>query len=70
MSKAIWIFCALTFTAVLAEPIYAHAKTYTDRVCRKDYKRLCPNTPIGQCNLATRIKDLSPGCRAVVEKDK
>lgn len=69
MPRGISIYIALaSVTMLLAQA--AEAKTYSDRSCRKDYKRLCPNTPISRCDLATMLSELSPACRAFVEKNK
>ena len=42
-------------------------KSYQGKQCNRDYKRLCPSTPIGKCDLAGRINQLSPSCKAFVE---
>jgi membrane protein involved in colicin uptake len=42
-------------------------KSYQGKQCNRDYKRLCPTTPIGKCDLAGRIDQLSPSCKAFVE---
>ncbi|MFD1979913.1 hypothetical protein ACFSQQ_35035 [Mesorhizobium kowhaii] len=42
-------------------------KSYQGKQCNRDYKRLCPTTPIGKCDLAGKIDQLSPSCKAFVE---
>ena len=42
-------------------------KSYQGKQCNRDYKRLCPTTPIGKCDLAGRIDQLSPTCKSFVE---
>jgi hypothetical protein len=43
-------------------------KSFQGEACRLDYKRLCPMTPIGKCDLESMNEQLSPGCKAFVEK--
>jgi hypothetical protein len=45
-------------------------KSFQGKECRNDYKRLCPMTPIGKCDLQSMINQLSPACKAFVEKHK
>ena len=42
-------------------------RSFEGRACRLDYKRLCPRTPIGQCDLESMNEQLSPRCQAFVE---
>lgn len=42
-------------------------KSYQGKQCNPDYKRLCPSTPTGKCDLAGRIEQLSPNCKAFVK---
>ena len=70
MRKRLLIFSALACATLLAASISAESKTYQGKECNRDYKRLCGNTPIGRCDLATMMDDLSPRCRAFVEKNK
>ena len=69
MLKNMSAYLALVLAALLISQT-AEAKTYSDRSCRKDYKRLCPNTPISKCDLATMISQLSPACKAFVQKNQ
>jgi hypothetical protein len=64
-------YIAIACAVILVAPISAESKTYQDsKACKKDYKRLCPNKPIGQCDLATMMDDLSPACKTLVGKSK
>ncbi|WP_210211158.1 hypothetical protein [Borborobacter arsenicus] len=56
--------------AVLVVSSPALSKTYTGRECRQDYKRLCPMTPIGKCDLESMMDKLSPRCKAFIEKNR
>lgn len=42
-------------------------KSFQGKQCNRDYKRLCPSTPIGKCDLAGKINQLSPPCKAFVQ---
>ena len=42
-------------------------KSFQGKQCKRDYKRFCPSTPIGKCDLAGRIDQLSAACKAFVE---
>jgi len=42
-------------------------KTFESKACRRDYNRLCPMTPIGKCDLQSKIEQLSPACKTFVE---
>jgi hypothetical protein len=70
MGKRLSVYFALACATMLMASGSMEAKTYNDKVCKKDYRRLCPNTPIGQCDLASKMSELSPGCRTYVEKNK
>lgn len=64
---------ALSFSGILINPAIADAKAFKNfqgRECNKDYKRLCPTTPIGKCDLQSMIDQLSPQCKAYVEKHR
>ncbi|MES0139386.1 hypothetical protein NKJ88_31275 [Mesorhizobium sp. M0016] len=39
-------------------------KSFQGKACNRDYKRVCPSTPIGKCDLVGRINQLSPACKA------
>ncbi|MER8744185.1 hypothetical protein NKH54_13985 [Mesorhizobium sp. M1004] len=41
-------------------------KSFQGKACNRDYKRVCPSTPIGKCDLVGRINQLSPACKAFV----
>ena len=71
MKSRILVYIATACAVMLVAPISAESKTYQDtKACKQDYKRLCPNKPIGQCDLATMMDDLSPACKALVGKTK
>jgi hypothetical protein len=42
-------------------------KSFQGKQCNRDYKRLCPTTPIGKCDLAGRLDQLSSACKAFVQ---
>ncbi|WFP74968.1 hypothetical protein [Mesorhizobium sp. WSM4906] len=42
-------------------------KLFEGKACRRDYARLCPTIPMGKCDLAGRIEQLSPACRKFVQ---
>ncbi|SJM34138.1 conserved exported hypothetical protein [Mesorhizobium delmotii] len=42
-------------------------KSFQGKACNRDYKLLCPNTPIGKCDLVGMSGQLSPKCKAFVE---
>ncbi len=68
MKRRFLVYFALACAATIAVSTSAESKTVKE--CKADYKRLCPNTPIGRCDLATMIDKLSPACRAYIEKNK
>ena len=41
-------------------------KSFQGKQCNPDYKRLCPTTPIGKCDLVGKIDQLSANCKAFV----
>lgn len=45
-------------------------KIFEGKACRRDYARLCPTKPMGKCDLASEIDQLSPGCRHFVENHR
>lgn len=57
---------AMALALLAASP--ALSKTYEGRECRQDYKRLCPQTPIGKCDLQSMMEKLSPKCKAFIQK--
>jgi hypothetical protein len=56
--------------AVLVASSPALSKTYQGKECRHDYKRLCPTTPIGKCDLESMMDKLSPQCKTFIEKNR
>lgn len=63
----------LACSVMLLNTIAAEAKAFKSfqgKECRNDYKRLCPMTPIGKCDLQSMVEQLSPACKAYVEKHK
>jgi hypothetical protein len=42
-------------------------KSFQGKQCNRDYKRLCPTTPIGTCDLVGKINQLSANCKAFVQ---
>ncbi|MET3521660.1 hypothetical protein ABID25_003506 [Mesorhizobium abyssinicae] len=72
MRKHLWLALVLAFSGILLNTV-AEAKAFKNfqgKECRSDYKRLCPMTPIGKCDLQGMIDQLSPACKAFVEKHK
>ncbi|RWM09456.1 hypothetical protein [Mesorhizobium sp.] len=45
-------------------------KLFEGKGCRRDYARLCPTRPMGKCDLEGNIEQLSPACKAFVEKHR
>ncbi|PZV37602.1 hypothetical protein B5V02_15055 [Mesorhizobium kowhaii] len=73
MGKHLWLGLALACSGILLSSMTAEAKAFKNfqgKECRPDYKRLCPMTPIGKCDLQSMIDQLSPACKAFVEKHK
>ncbi|MER8368555.1 hypothetical protein NKJ40_16020 [Mesorhizobium sp. M0119] len=73
MAKYLFTSLALVCSGILLSPITAEAKAFKSfqgKECKPDYKRLCPMTPIGKCDLQSMIEQLSPACKAFVEKHR
>lgn len=70
MQKHLPSLIGLAGMAVLVASSPALSKTYPGSECRRDYKRLCPLTPIGKCNLESMIDKLSPKCKAFIENNR
>ncbi|MER9231055.1 hypothetical protein NKI56_02940 [Mesorhizobium sp. M0622] len=73
MGKYLLASLALVCSGILLNPIAAEAKSFKSfqgKECNRDYKRLCPMTPIGKCDLQSMIEQLSPACKAFVEKHR
>jgi hypothetical protein len=70
MARYLSIPVALACLALLINPMAAQSKSFQGKACNKDYKRLCPQTPVGKCHLETMIEKLSPACKTFVEKNK
>lgn len=60
----------LACSAMFINPMAAQSKTFQGKACKQDYKRLCPQTPIGRCPLETMMEKLSPACKVFVEQNK
>jgi hypothetical protein len=45
-------------------------KIFEGRACRRDYARFCPTKPMGKCDLESMNEQLSPRCKAFVEKHR
>ncbi|MER9655193.1 hypothetical protein NKJ26_17010 [Mesorhizobium sp. M0152] len=45
-------------------------KSFQGKACNRDYKSVCPTTPIGKCDLQSKMAQLSPACRTFVEQHR
>ncbi|MES0003046.1 hypothetical protein NKJ90_30420 [Mesorhizobium sp. M0051] len=45
-------------------------KSFQGKACNRDYKSVCPTTPIGKCDLQSKMGHLSPACRTFVEQHR
>ncbi|MER9947672.1 hypothetical protein [Mesorhizobium sp. M0047] len=45
-------------------------KSFQGKACNRDYKSVCPTTPIGKCDLQSKMGQLSPACRTFVEQHR
>lgn len=70
MQNSLTALIGLAGLAMLLAAGPALSKTYTGRECRHDYKRLCPLTPIGKCDLESKMGQLTPKCKAHIEKNR
>src|SRR5438552_16773198 len=43
-------------------------KIFGGKGCHRDYARLCPTKPMGRCDLESKLEQLSPRCKAFIEK--
>ncbi|TPJ98285.1 hypothetical protein FJ872_31620 [Mesorhizobium sp. B2-5-9] len=73
MANHVWLGLALACSGIAMTITTTDAKafkSFQSKECKTDYKRLCPMTPIGKCDLQSMIEQLSPACKAYVEKHR